>query len=118
VRGLSLSRLLQTAQLDWHGVRLKEPDWGFNSHSLAFTVRGRQRLFHVILNAYWKELDFELPPTAGHDLAPWQRIIDTALESPADFCRIDDAPYIESEKYTVSPRSIVALVSKSKNETT
>ena len=79
IRGVSLTRLLQTAQLDWHGIELREPDWGFDSHSLAFTVRGRRGLFHVIFNAYWKSLDFELPPTAEQGLTPWQRIIDTSL---------------------------------------
>ena len=115
IRGISLSRLLQTAQLDWHGTRLREPDWGYNSHSLAFTVRGRRGLFHVIFNAYWEKLDFELPPTAEQGLNPWQRIIDTSLESPDDFCEIDTAPFVVSTAYPVGARSLVALVAHYKN---
>ena len=109
-RGATLSRLLQTAQLDWHGVKLAEPDWGYDSHSLAFTVRGRRGLFHVLFNAYWEPLNFELPPTHEQGLTPWQRIIDTALDSPDDFCEIDCAPQITSDHYLVVPRSVVVLV--------
>ncbi|MFN2150433.1 MAG: glycogen debranching protein GlgX [Anaerolineales bacterium] len=109
-RGATLSRLLQTAQLDWHGVHLCEPDWGYDSHSLAFTVRGRRGLFHVLFNAYWEPLNFELPPTYEQGLSPWQRIIDTSFDSPDDFCEIDCAPLMTNESYLVAPRSVVVLV--------
>jgi glycogen operon protein len=110
IRGITLTRLLQTAQLDWHGVKLREPDWGYESRSLAFTVRGRRGLFHVIFNAYWIQLDFELPPTAEQGLTPWQRIIDTSQDPPEDFYQIDTAPSVVAEKYSVAPRSVVVLV--------
>ena len=34
------------------------------SHSLAFSAELQKErvLFHMILNAYWEPLDFELPP--------------------------------------------------------
>ena len=63
--GLSLNELLRHAEIDWHGVRLGTPDWADDSHSLACTVRsGRHRLpywLHVMFNAYWEALDFDLP---------------------------------------------------------
>ena len=63
--GLSLNELLRRAEIDWHGVRLGRPDWSDSSHSLALTVRPRQRQIplwlHVMFNAYWEALDFELP---------------------------------------------------------
>ncbi len=67
---LSLNELLRSADIDWHGVRLGSPDWANDSHSIAFTLRsGRYRLpvwLHVIFNAYWEALDFDLPlPTGG-----------------------------------------------------
>jgi glycogen operon protein len=110
IRGVSLTRLLKTAQLDWHGIQLRKPDWSYNSHSLAFTVRGQRGLFHVIFNAYWKPLDFELPPTTEQGLLAWQRIIDTSLESPEDFCDIETAPTILAQNYVVAARSVIALV--------
>ena len=63
--GLSLNQLLRRAEIDWHGVQLGRPDWSDSSHSLALTVRPRQRQIplwlHVMFNAYWEALDFELP---------------------------------------------------------
>ncbi|HBX69377.1 MAG TPA: glycogen debranching enzyme GlgX [Chloroflexi bacterium] len=111
-RGMTLTRLLKTAQFDWHGVKLSEPDWGYNSHSLAFTVRGRRGLFHLIFNAYWEALNFELPPTAEQRLTSWQRIIDTSLDPPEDFCEIDCASPLVDAQYLVAPRSVVVLVAR------
>ena len=111
-RGVPLSRLLQQAQIDWHGVQLGEPDLGHNSHSLAFTVRGQRGLFHVIFNAYWEPLVFELPPTAPQGLTKWRRVIDTAIESPGDFCDHTTACVIHDEVYRVEPRSVVVLVAE------
>jgi pullulanase/glycogen debranching enzyme len=63
--GLSLNHLLRRAEIDWHGVWLGRPDWSDYSHSIAFTVRSRHRQIplwlHVMFNAYWEALDFELP---------------------------------------------------------
>ncbi|MFN2234874.1 MAG: glycogen debranching protein, partial [Anaerolineales bacterium] len=110
IRGISLTRLLQTAQLDWHGVKLREPDWGYDSHSLAFSVRGRRGLFHVIFNAYWKSLKFEIPPTTEQGLTSWRKIIDTSQDSPKDFCKIETAPQVLSRHIVVAARSVVVLV--------
>ena len=86
--GLSLNQLLRRAEIDWHGVQLGRPDWSDSSHSLALTVRPRQRQIplwlHVMFNAYWEALDFELPLAPGTALAGWQRWIDTSLKSPED----------------------------------
>jgi glycogen operon protein len=114
IRGIPLNRLLQTAQLDWHGVNLDEPDWGYNSHSLAFTVRGRSGLFHVIFNAYWEMLDFELPATSGQGLTHWRRIIDTSQDSPDDFCEFQTATVIDNGNFAVAPRSVVVLVARNR----
>ena len=83
---VSLSRLLREANFAWHGVRLNQPDWSDHSRSLAFTAEIRQEklLFHLILNAYWEPLDFELPPVANGGGSPWRRWIDTAQETPRD----------------------------------
>ena len=112
VRGVPLRRLLETAQLDWHGVKLGEPDCGHTSHSLAFTVRGRRGLFHIIFNAYWKMLEFELPPTAEQGLTSWRCVIDTALDSPNDFNNLETAPVVDTSAFDVSARSVVVLVAQ------
>jgi isoamylase len=108
--GLSLNELLRRARLEWHGVALNRPDWGEQSHSLAFTiqtVRGRFFL-HGMLNAYWEPLTFELPLPAGSQRR-WRRCIDTALASPDDIHYWDTAPAVEQPTYAVQPRSIVLL---------
>jgi len=50
---------------------------GESSHSIAFTVEIRREklLFHVILNAYWEPLDFELPRVdkTAKSMAPLDR---------------------------------------------
>jgi glycogen operon protein len=114
IRGISLTQLLQTAQLDWHGIKLHEPDLEYDSHSLAFSVRGRRGLFHVIFNAYWKMLEFEIPPTTEQGLIPWRKIIDTSQDSPEDFCEIETAPQVLSNNLFVAERSVVVLVANLK----
>jgi isoamylase len=129
---LTLNQLLHMAQVQWHGVKLDEPDWSYDSHSLAFSIRGlRGRLvFHFMLNAYWDALDFELPPldgAAGGNLPgpepdgkgsaldtrnglQWRRWVDTSLESPEDICSWNEALAVQTPTYRVQPRSIAVLV--------
>src|SRR5262249_17462539 len=51
----SLNELLSCAAIEWHGVRLGQPDWSDDSHAIAFTLRTLQAryLFHGMLNSYW-----------------------------------------------------------------
>ena len=107
--GLSLNQLLLMAQIDWHGVKLNQPDWSDHSHSLAFTVQGREELFHIIFNAFWEALEFELPPPPDDPQAKWRRIIDTDLETPDDICSMAQAPAVDRRTYIVQPRSVVLL---------
>ena len=112
--GLSLIELLEIAQIQWHGTKLHKPDWGHNSHSLAFTVRSRSLSFHLMLNAYWKPLKFQLPALDSARNGRWQRIIDTHLESPDDFNEITQAPVVGAESYTLQPHSIVVLAAENR----
>jgi isoamylase len=110
---LSLNELLRSAEIDWHGVRIGSPDWANDSHSIAFTLRsGRYRLplwLHVMFNAYWEALDFDLPPIPATTVAGWQRWIDTSLESPEDIMDPPAAPRVPGTQYRVAPRSLAAL---------
>jgi len=109
---LPLSQLIRQTHVTWHGVKLYEPDWSDSSHSIAFTstLPGRRMTFHVILNAYWDPLDFELPPVVvgrAHDC--WRRWIDTFLDSPRDIVDWKDAPSVSGSMYRAEPRSVVVL---------
>ena len=107
----TLAELLHGNVVQWHGVHLNSPDWGEQSHSLAATSRllGNQLLLHVMINAYWDPLDFELPATDDAD-DPWRRCVDTFLESPDDIRSWFDAPLVRTSAYRVGPRSVVMLI--------
>lgn len=96
----------------WHGCRLHQPDWSENSHSLAFTLRhpAAKEQIHVMLNAYWDALVFDLPRLEAPQR--WYRIVDTALAAPNDFCYPEAAPLVDSYLYPVSPRSSVVLLGR------
>jgi glycogen operon protein len=108
---VALNQLIRQADLTWHGVRLHEPDWGHDSHSVAFTTRfaNEPGLFHFILNAYWEPLEFELPPAAGGGGNAWRRWIDTFLDSPHDIVDWERAPLVSGDRYRAEPRSVVML---------
>jgi isoamylase len=114
--GMSLAELLDLAQFQWHGVKLNQPDWGKNSHSLALTVRGIGERFHFLLNAYREMLEFELP-TAPRGSTGWLRIVDTSLASPQDFCVRAEATVIDASSYLVQPHSVVVLVAEIRKKT-
>jgi isoamylase len=107
----SLNRLIREANKAWHGVRLNQPDWSDHSHSVAFTaeIRPEKLLFHLILNACRKPLDFELPSTANDEAKPWRRWIDTAQETPNDIVPWEEAPAFQELTYRAEARSVVVL---------
>jgi glycogen operon protein len=107
----SLNRLLAEAPATWHGVKLGQPDWSSWSHSLAFCAElPRQKLlFHMILNAYWEPLEFELPHLGAYGGGSWRRWIDTSLESPDDIVEWKVRPFVPGQAYRAEPRSVVVL---------
>jgi glycogen operon protein len=106
----SLAELIARANKAWHGVKLHLPDWGDNSHAVAFgaELRRENLAVHLILNAYWEPLDFELPPAAPGE-GPWRRWIDTSLSSPQDIVEWRTAPPVPGGPYRAGPRSVVVL---------
>jgi len=108
---VSLDQLLRDAHRAWHGVKLDQPDWGDSSHSLAFTakIRSRQLVVHLILNAYWEPLDFELPSMGDEARDPWRRWIDTSLDSPDDIGQWQTALPVPGFTYRAEAHSVVVL---------
>ena len=107
---MTLQEMLRAQPVTWHGIRINEPDWGHESHSLAADVQllgGMARLF-LIVNAYWEPLSFEIPAEGGA-YSGWRRTIDTGLTSPDDVCEWDAAPAIRDSTYVATPRSVVLL---------
>lgn len=85
---LTLTQFLALGGIYWHGVKLQQPDWGPEFHSLAATAVSLTgaRVFHLICNAYWEALSFELPRLPDEAAGGWRRLLDTALPSPEDIC--------------------------------
>ena len=79
----NLLDILANASLEWSGVAVGQPDFGESSHSIALTLRAGPGALHIIFNAYWEPLDFELPQLEA-PLDGWRRIVDTSLDGPAD----------------------------------
>ena len=107
---MTLQEMLRQQPVTWHGIKLNEPDWGHQSHSLAADVQlpGGQARLHLIANAYWEALAFEIP-VRGDRYSGWRRTIDTSLASPDDVCEWATAPEIHASSYVVPPRSVVLL---------
>jgi isoamylase len=100
------------AHMTWHGVKLNEPDWGYFSHSIALTlsVHEEDDDIHVMYNAYWGDLEFELPPRP--DGSAWLRVIDTGLPSPDDIVDERKAEPVVGSTYRVGARSVVLLIAR------
>jgi glycogen operon protein len=114
----SLNQLLRVASKEWHGVRLHQPDWSQQSHSLAFSadLAEENLSFYIIFNAYWELLEFELPAERQLERHPWRRWIDTSLESPNDIQDWPTAPVVTGRAYRAGPRSVVVLIAEADTE--
>jgi glycogen operon protein len=109
---MTLNELLHRQPVQWHGVRLNEPDWGHESHTVAATVPllGYRLLLHIIINAYWEALEFEVPPLEAQE--SWRRCVDTYLDPPDDICSWADAQRLRGSTCHVQPRSVVLLLAE------
>jgi hypothetical protein len=84
-------------------------DLSHPSHSLAFCLHGASQGdvdLYVMINAYWEDLRFTIQEGKG---GPWQRVIDTSLDSPDDVCEPGAEVRVTSQTYVVKARSIVVL---------
>jgi glycogen operon protein len=110
-RRVPLNQLIRQATKAWHGVKLGQPDWGEESHSIAFeaVIREEGIRVYLILNAYWEPLEFELPAAGDGRRREWRRWIDTGLDSPQDIAPWQEAPALSDQSYKAGPRSVIVL---------
>jgi isoamylase len=110
---ITLNELITQHRVEWHGLRLGEPDWGDVSHSLAATMHfdADRVALHFMMNAYWEPLTFAIPLLDESHL-PWRRCLDTFRPSPGDISGWSEAETVVGETVIVQPRSIVMLVTK------
>ncbi len=109
---LSLTDVIMLSRVVWHGRELNCPDWSENSHSIAFTIPTHERWYHLIFNAYWEPLNFELPKVPAK-FETWRRVIDTDLESPHDITT--GVTLSDDSHYLVQSRSTVVLLADRQN---
>jgi glycogen operon protein len=111
---MTLNQLLGQARLTWHGVRLGEPDWGQDSHSLALTAwtLSQRVVFHFMINAWREPLVFELPPVRDLTGGRWRRWLDTSLPSPADIVPLDEAPEFGNGTYELPSHSVALIFAR------
>jgi isoamylase len=79
-----------------------------NSHAIAFHLSGAAAAdsdLYVMINAFWEPVQFSIGA-----VGEWRRIVDTSLASPLDVVAEQSAPSVNSASYTVSSRSVVALL--------
>ena len=110
-RRLSLSQVLREQKHAWHGVKLHQPDWSPFSHSVAIggELKSEGVLAHIIFNAYWEPLDFDLP-ILRDGRENWWRWIDTALDPPHEICDWNAEPPVLGTTYRAGARSVVVLI--------
>jgi isoamylase len=109
---MTLMQIINRQLVTWHGVKLFQPDWSENSHSLAFTVRslsGRMDM-HFMVNAFWESLEFEVPENIGDRPCRWKVWIDTSVESPGDIRDMNEAPAQSGKTYKLCSHSLVVLI--------
>ncbi len=102
------------SQLHWHGVHPHMPDWRNNSHSLAYSLHNPEFKadLYVIMNAYWEQLQFQLPGTDLSQGREWHLIINTALSGPDDFTSPDAAKKWDSPVIDLESRSVVVFIGR------
>lgn len=93
-----------------HGTELGRPEFEPETRWLSLTYghpEAGERL-HLIFNAFWEPLEFEIPhaPRAQR----WRRLLDTSLPTPKDVSLPADAPEYSAASYLAQPRSTVALL--------
>jgi len=102
---------IEEPHITWHGVRLRKPDWSEDSRSLSFTLLHptANEVIHVMVNAYWKSLRFQVPDPKGQN---WYKIVDTSMDTPDDLVAPGKAEPFNKKLITVPDRSIIILVAQ------
>ncbi len=101
-------------RIEWHGVRLHQPDWSFESRSIAAhahgIAKGEQKHIYLIANSHWEPHTYELPVVPEW---VWTRSIDTSRPSPDDIHEPGREVVLENQQdVTVGPRSVVLLAGR------
>ena len=109
-----LDRVLRSTKLQWHGVRPFQPDWSDQSHTIGVLAYwGQYQIYaYVFVNAFWEDLQIELPPLPRNAKSQWSLLVNTADETPQDVTNIFAMPkYGPGSILNIEARSLIILVS-------
>ena len=108
---LASSEDIDEPHIAWHGVELNNPDWSKHSRSLAFTLfyPDANEVIHVMVNAYWKNLKFQIPELKGKS---WYKVVDTSASTPKDFSEVGKGEIISKKSIQIKDRSIIVLMAQ------
>jgi glycogen operon protein len=100
--------------IQWHGTEPGLPDWGEDSHAIAFSLMNPDydHVVYCAMNAYWEDLDFQLPPPDHAQGTCWHLLVNTAMESPNDIFSRNDALPLPHSAFEVKARSVAVMIGK------
>ncbi len=101
-------------EVTWHGISAWQPDWSFDSRTLALMLRHRagrdtpDDVLYIALNMHWEMHGFSLPaPPPG---LRWHVAINTGVETPDDIWNPNEGPMTSEPRLIyVGPRSLIVL---------
>jgi len=103
--------------ITWHGIELNQPDWGEDSHVIAFMIDGAKgetgaekddNNLYLAINGHWNEHHFQLPPNQKGK--KWYVSVNTGLKK-SHFTKGFEKS-LGKQTLRVHPRSIVILIEK------
>jgi len=106
---LKREAFLTNKDIDWHGHKPFDPNWGAQNRFVAFTLKDSKKRpsLYVAFNAHFQEAAIELPPHGA--LRKWYRIIDTALLPPEDFMESPQESPPLTISYNMAPHSAFVM---------
>lgn len=109
-----LDRVLRNTKIQWHGTKPFQPDWSDESHSIGVMVYwGQYSIYaYIFVNAYWRDLEVELPPLPRNSKREWHLLVDTSDKYPKDISNIYAMKrYSTGYTYKVQSRSLIVFIS-------
>ncbi len=94
--------------VQWHGVKLKKPDWSNWSHTISYSINqgSKGSVMWMGLNAYSKAMLFELPTP----ISTWTLILDTFKSSPDN--SLINRPIPNQSVIELKSRSLIVALSR------
>ncbi len=108
-RFLNLGYHARDPWIIFHGTDIFATEWEDEARWLSWTLGhpAAGEMLHVVANAFWEPLEFELPAVLRAQ--QWRRLIDTSLLSPHDILSSEEAPEVAAGSLVVPAHSITVL---------